>query len=183
MFLSQMLRCWGMTSVACRLDWALFSTVDRILLVKHWFCVRTWRNMSRAGSLMLRRGPCGCFIELCAVAGATLALITVIAMLVSSRWDTLVWLPNCCSPFHWGQILDRIRLEGPKKCWRSCCVHDGFVMAQPCDHRPSVSRGITSRALGREKWDFPCFPNFIWTDLKCGRTCFTVAERISTVAR
>jgi len=31
-------------------------------------------------------------------------------------------------------------------------VLDGFVMAQPCDHRPSVSRGmIASMALGREK--------------------------------
>jgi len=31
-------------------------------------------------------------------------------------------------------------------------VHDGFVMARPCDHRPSVSRDmIASRTLGRKK--------------------------------
>jgi len=162
-----------------RLDWALFST--RIPLARRWFGDM---NMSRAASLMFRRGPCGCFIELCAVAGAMLALIAATATFVSSRWNTLIRLPNCCLLLHWGQILDRIRLEGPKKCWRSCCVHDGFVMARPCDHRPSVSRGmIASRALDREKWDFSCFPNFIWTDLKCGRACFTVAERISTIAR
>jgi len=102
---------------------------------QNWFCVRIWRNMSRAASLMLRRGPCGYFIELCAAADMMLALSAAIATLVLSRWDTLVWLPNCCSPLHWSQILDRIRLEGPKKCWRSCCVHDGFMMAWPCDHR------------------------------------------------
>jgi len=116
-----------MASVAYHLDWALFFAVDRIPFAKRWF--RIWRNMSRAASLMLRHGPYGCFIELCA--GATLVLIA--AALVLSRWDNLVWLPNCCSPLHWGQILDRIQLEGPKKCWRSCCVYDGFVMARPCD--------------------------------------------------
>ena len=101
------------------------------------------------------------FIELCAAA-ATLALIVVIATLISFRWDNLVWLPNCCSPLHWSQILDKIRLEGPKKYWRSCCMQNGFVVARSCDHHPSVSRGmIASRTLGREKWDFPCFPNFI----------------------
>ena len=61
------------------------------------------------------------FIELCTAAGATLALIAAIA-LVSSWWDNFVWLPNCCSPLHWGQILDRIQLEGPKKCWRSAWI-------------------------------------------------------------
>jgi len=30
--------------------------------------------MSRAAFLMFRRGPCDCFIELCAAAGATLIL-------------------------------------------------------------------------------------------------------------
>ena len=59
-----MLRRWGMTSIARRLNWTLFSAVDRISLAKRWFCVKIWR---RAASLMLRRGPCGCFIELCAV--------------------------------------------------------------------------------------------------------------------
>jgi len=56
MFLSQMVRCWGMTSVAHHL--VLFSAVDRIPLVKCWFCAMIWRNMSRAASLKLRRGPC-----------------------------------------------------------------------------------------------------------------------------
>ena len=59
-FFSQMMRRWGMTSVA-RLDWALFSAVDRIPFVKCWFFVRIRRNINRAASLMLRCGPCDCF--------------------------------------------------------------------------------------------------------------------------
>ena len=179
-FLSQMLCRWGMISVARRLDWAFF-VVDRILFVKCWFFVKIWRNMSRAASLMLRRRPCGCFIELCAAAVATLALIAATATFVPSRWDP--YLPNCCSPLHWSQILERIRLEEPKKCWRSCGVHVGFVMARPRDQHPSVSRSIiASRALGWEKWDFLCFPNFYWIDIKRGRTCFTMdTERILAV--
>jgi len=39
---------WGMTSIARRLDWVLFSTVNRIPLVKCWFFVRIRRNMSWA---------------------------------------------------------------------------------------------------------------------------------------
>ena len=102
-FLSQILRRWGITSVARHLDWALFSAVDRIPLAKRRFSVRIWHNMSRAASLMLT--PCDCFIELYAAAGATLALIPATATFVPSRWDTLVWLLNCCSPLHWGQYL------------------------------------------------------------------------------
>jgi len=159
-FLSQILRRWGITSVARHLDWALFSAVDRIPLAKRRFSVRIWRNMSRAASLMLR--PCGCFIELYAAADATLALIPATATFVPSRWDTLVWLLFATSL---RPILERIQFEGPKKCWRSCGVHIGFVMARPRD-RPSVSRGIiTLRALGREKWDFLCFPNFYCLNL------------------
>jgi len=137
-----------------------------------------------AASLMLRR-ILRLLYELCVAAGAMLALIAATATFVPSRWDTLVWLPNCCSPLHWDQILERIRLEGPKKYWQSCGVHVGFVMARPRDHRPSVSRGIiTSRALSREKWDFVCFSNFYWIDLKRGRKCFTMdMERILAVAR
>ena len=109
----------------------------------------------------------------CLDAGLAAALLNCVLSLVRrlhwllllrclSRLDKIPWLSNYCSPLHWGQILDRIRFKGPKKCWRSCCVHNEFVIARPCDHRPSVSRGmITSRAFGREKWDFPCFPNFI----------------------
>ena len=145
-----------MVSVACHLDWASFSTVDRILLAKRWFCVRIWVGLHL---WCLDAGLAVAFIELCAAASATLALIAVTATLVSSRWDNLVWLLNCCSSFHWRQILDRIRLERPKKYWRSCCVHDGFVIARPYDQASKWYDA--SRALGREKWDFPCFPNFI----------------------
>jgi len=83
-FLSQMLRRWGMTSIARRLNWTLFSAVDRISLAKRWFCVKIWR---RAASLMLRRGPCGCFIELCAVTCTDCCLSCLRHL---SRWDTLV---------------------------------------------------------------------------------------------
>jgi len=160
MFLSQVVRRWGMTSVARRLDWALFSAVGRIPLVKYWFFVRIWRNMSRAASL-LRRGPCDCFINyVLPWCDACTDRCYCDAFLVSMC--ILDWLPNCCSPFHWGQILDSIRLEGPKECWRFRWAHEEIVMAWPGDHRPSVSRGITtSRALGREKWNLLCFPNFI----------------------
>jgi len=61
MFLSQMMRHWGMTFVARHLDSALFS--DKILFVKYWFFVRIRRNMNRAAPLMLRRGPCDCFMN------------------------------------------------------------------------------------------------------------------------
>jgi len=136
----------------------LFSAVDRILLVKYWFFIRIRRNMSQAASLMLRHGPCDCFMN-CVL---PLALISDAATLVSSRRDILVWLPNCCSPLHWGQILDNIRLEGPKKCWRSCCAHDEFVMARPRNYHPSVSRCINaSRALDRENDIFSVFQTFI----------------------
>jgi len=33
-------------------------------------------------------------------------------------------------------------------------VHDGFVMARPCDHRPSVSRGMI---VSRKVRFFPAF--------------------------
>jgi len=46
--------------------------------------------MSRAASLKLRRGPCDCFIELCAAAGAMLALIVTTATPFSSRCGILI---------------------------------------------------------------------------------------------
>jgi len=142
-----------------RPDCALFSAVDRIPLVKCWFCARIWHNMSRAASLMLRRGPCDCFIELCAAAGVRLALIVATATLFSSRCDIL-WLLNCCSPFHWSQILELSgskdqRNVGDLAAW----VYEKIVMARSGDHRPSVSCGIN--ALGREKWNLLCFSNFL----------------------
>jgi len=37
-------------------------------------------------------------------------------------------------------------------------VHDGFVVARPCDHRPSISRGMIAwKALGRENEIFLAF--------------------------
>jgi len=51
------------------------------------------------------------FIELCVAAGATLALIAATATFASSRWDNLVWLLNCCSPLHWGQMLEESGLK------------------------------------------------------------------------
>jgi len=136
----------------CTSSWALFS------VRKRWYCVRIWRNISRAASLTLRRGSCGCFYwtVYCRWCDACIAATA----LVSSRWDNFVWLPNCCSPLHWGQILDRIQLEGPKKCWRSACTMDLWWHGHAI--RSSISRGmIASKALGREKWDFLYFPNFI----------------------
>ena len=47
------------------------------------------RNMSRAASLKLRRGPCDCFIKLCAAAGAMLPLIIAIATPFLSRCGIL----------------------------------------------------------------------------------------------
>ena len=129
MFLSQIMRRWGMTSVACRLDWALFSAVDRIPLVKCWFCAKMWHNMSRVASLKFRRRPCDCFIKLCAAAGAMLALIVATATPFSSRCSILDWLPNCCSPLHFANTWS-IWLEEPKKCWRFCWAHEEIVMAR-----------------------------------------------------
>ena len=63
-------------------------------------------------------------------------LIAATATLVSSRWDTLVWLPNCCSP-----SLRPNTWQNPawrtKEMWRSCCVHDEFVMARDPMRSPS----------------------------------------------
>jgi len=124
MFLSQMLRRWGMTSVE-RLDWVLFSAIN-IPLVQCWFCARIWRNMSRLRLWYLDAGlaaalwiVCCRWCDACTDAGT----------LVSSQWDIFVWLPNCCSSLHWGQILESIWLEGPKKWW-SWCAHDELVMAR-----------------------------------------------------
>jgi len=182
-FLSQMVRRLEVTSVV----WIGFcfppSTGFRSQNVDSpsgydviWAGLRLWCLETQALRLLY---------ELCAAASAMLALIAATATFVPSRWDTLVWLLNCCSPLHWSQILERIRFEGPKKCWWSCGVHVGFVMARPRDHRSNVSRGIiASRALGREKWNFLCFPNFYWIDLKRGWTCFIMdTERILAVAR
>ena len=146
---------------------------------KTLICVRIWRNMSRAASLMLS-GLCGCFIELCAVAYTDCCYFD--ACLVSMRYSCLTakLLAISLRPNTW------IRLEGSKKCGDlAAYTMNLWWHAIPCDHCPSVSRDIiVSRALNREKWDFPCFPNFIQTNFKCGRTYFTIdAERISTVAR
>ena len=60
---------------------------------------------------------------------------------------------------------------------RARWICDGIAMRSPF---PSVSRGmIASMALGREKWDFLCFPNFIWTNLKCGRTYFSSGKDLN----
>jgi len=45
--------------------------------------------MSRAAFLMFRRGPCGCFIELCAAAGGTLVLIAALILRRLSRLDEI----------------------------------------------------------------------------------------------
>jgi len=150
MFLSQMMRRWGMTSVARRLYWILFSAVDRIPLVKCWFCIKIWCNMSWAASLKLRRGPCDCFIKFvcCRWCDASTDCCYCDAFLIS------MWYPWLTAKLLLATSLRlntwSIRLEGSKKCWRSCWVHEKIVMAWPGDHRPSVSRNInTSRALGR----------------------------------
>ena len=62
-----------------------------------------------------------------------------------------------------------IWLEGPKKCWRSCCAHDELVIARSGDHVwafPVVLmlRG-QEKCFGRKKWDLLCFPNFYWIGL------------------
>jgi len=72
--------------------------------------------MSRAASLTRCLADlAAAFIELCA---ATLALC---------QWNNLVWLSNCCSPLHWGQILNNIRLEGPKKCMLAILLCAGWI--------------------------------------------------------
>jgi len=96
-FLSQMLRRWGMdfccTSSGlnlvfrCRQDSACKMLIQDVI----------WAAWATS---LLDAGLATAFIELCAVAGATLALIAAIVTLISSRWDNLIWLPNCCSSLH-----------------------------------------------------------------------------------
>ena len=129
--------------------WVLFSAVDKIPLVKCWFCARIWRNMSRAASLKLRRGPCDCFIELCAAVGAMLALIVAIVTPFSSRCNIL----DCqIATRHFTEAEDlKYPARRTKRCFGDLAERTKIVMAWPGDHRPNVSRGITtSRALGRE---------------------------------
>jgi len=74
--------------VARRLDWTLFSAVDRILIAKRWFCIKIWCNISRIASLMLKRRPCGCFywIVCCHWCDACLLLLRRL-----SRLDEIIW--------------------------------------------------------------------------------------------
>jgi len=163
--------------------WALFSIVDRILLVKCWFCARIWRNMSRAASLMLKRGPCDCFIELCAAAGAMLALIVATATPFSSRCSIL----DCqiaVRHFTEAKYL-KYSARRTKRCFGDLAERTKIVIAWPGDHRPSVSRGsTTSRALSRKKCEFLCFPDFIKNKPRSRANVFTAdTKRILAVAR
>jgi len=174
MFLSQIVRRWGMTSVARRLDWA-FSAVDRIPLVKCWFCARIWHNMSRAASLKLRALRLLYWIVCCRWSDACTDCCYCDAFLVS------MWYPYLTAKLLLATSLRlntwSIRLEGTKKYWQSCWAHEEIVMARSGNHRPSVSRGINaSRALSREKWrNLLCFPNFL---LKMPRARANVSQRI-----
>jgi len=175
MFLSQMLRRWGMTSVE-RLDWVLFSAIN-IPLVQCWFCARIWRNMSRAASLILGRGSCGCFMncmlslvrrlhwcwDACFVSMRYLCLIAKLLLVTSLRPNTWEYLARRTKEM---MILMRAR-------W----TRNGAVRR----HCPSVSHGINaSRTLDQEKWNLLFFSNFYWTGLK---TCLQwIAERISSAA-
>jgi len=159
--------------------WALFSAVDRILLVK-WFCARIWRNMSRATSLMLRRGPCDCFIELCAAAGAMLALIVAIVTPFSSRSSP--WLPNCYSPLHWGFLKYSARRT--KRCFGDLAERTKIVMAWPGE-RPSerFPRNYYVDGTRSRKCEFLCFPDFIKNKSRSRANVFTAdTKRILAVA-
>ncbi|XP_011069264.1 PREDICTED: uncharacterized protein LOC105155065 [Acromyrmex echinatior] len=35
----------------------------------------------------------------------------------------------------------QLKPDNTKKCWRSCCVQDEFMVARPCDHHSKRSRG------------------------------------------
>jgi len=136
-------------SIARRLDWALFSAVDRIPLAKCWYCIRC--NVSRAVSLMLKRGlPCGCCFYWNVCCRWCLSRLDEITCLTAKLLLVTLLRPNT-----WQNPARRIKEM-------LAILQNRFVVARLCDHRSSVSRSmIASRALGREKWNFLCFLNFI----------------------
>ena len=139
--------------------------------------------MSRAASLMLRRGPCDCFIELCAAASAMFALILATATPFLSRCSIL----DCqIAARHFTEAKHlKYPAQRTKRCFDDLAERTKIVIAWPGDHHPSVSRGIaTSRALSRENANFSAFQLILLKISLERANVFTAdTERILAVAR